>query len=101
MKHDVSAPLAELDRMTPARPYRFTPRMLKILPTGPTVSTLQPELAAHDVALQAVALPPVAANLGLNIDGLGQGQYGFLLEFAPPDTNGAVRCHSIRSVGER
>jgi len=40
--------------------------------------------------VQQKALPPVAANLGLNIDGLGQGQYGFLLEYSPPDTNGAV-----------
>src|SRR5258708_3850162 len=30
------------------------------------------------------------APLGLNFDGLGQGQYGFLLDFSPPDTNGAV-----------
>ena len=90
VKHDVSAPLSELDRMTPARPYRFTPRMLRILPTGPTTTMSQAEFAAHDVALQAVALPPVAANLGLNFDGLGQGQYNFLLEFSPPDTNGVV-----------
>jgi hypothetical protein len=89
MKHDVSAPLAELHRMTPAQPHRFSPRLLKILPTGPIVNT--PEYAAApDLALQQTALLPVAANLGLNIDGLGQGQYGFLLEYAPPDTNGAV-----------
>ncbi len=87
-KHDVSAPLAELDRMTPAQPHRFSPRLLKILPTGPAVSV--PEYPVPDVAMQMVALPPVAANLGLNIDGLGQGQYGFLLEYSPPDTNGAV-----------
>jgi Abnormal spindle-like microcephaly-assoc'd, ASPM-SPD-2-Hydin len=88
LKHDVSAPLAELDRMTPAQPHRFSPRLLKILPTGPASNA--PEYPVPDVALQLVALPPVAANLGLNIDGLGQGQYGFLLDFAPPDTNGAV-----------
>jgi hypothetical protein len=91
VKHDVSAPLAELDRMTPAPLHRFTPRMLQILPTGPSISTgLSPESATPDVALQAAALPPVAANIGLNMDGLGQGQYGFLLDFAPPDSNGAV-----------
>ena len=88
LKHDVSAPLAELDRMTPAQPHRFSPRLLKILPTGPASNA--PEYAAPDVALQQASLPPVAANLGLNIDGLGQGQYGFLLDFSPPDTNGAV-----------
>ncbi len=88
-KHDVSAPLAELDRMTPAQPHRFSPRILKILPTGPSTG-LQPESAMPDLALQATALPPVAANLGLNMDGLGQGQYGFNVELSPPDTNGAV-----------
>jgi len=88
LKHDVSAPLAELDRMTPAQPHRFSPRLLKILPTGPVTNA--PEYAAPDLALQQATLPPVAANLGLNFDGLGQGQYGFLLDFSPPDTNGAV-----------
>jgi hypothetical protein len=87
-KHDVSAPLADLDRATPAQAHRFTPRMLKILPTSPPLN--EPEYAVADVALQVKSLPPVAANLGLNMDGLGQGQYGFLLEFSPPDTNGAV-----------
>jgi hypothetical protein len=87
-KHDVSAPLAELHRMTPAKPHRFSPRSLKILPTAPASN--EPEFAVPDFALQASALLPVAANLGLNIDGLGQGQYGFLLDYTPPDTNGAV-----------
>ena len=88
LKHDVSAPLAELDRITPAQPHRFSPRLLKILPTGPASNA--PEYAAPDAALQQASLPPVAANLGLNIDGLGQGQYGFVLDLSPPDTNGAV-----------
>jgi len=88
LKHDVSAPLAELERMTPAQPHHFSPRLLKILPTGPASNA--PEYAAPDVALQQASLPPVAANLGLNIDGLGQGQYGFNVELTPPDTNGAV-----------
>jgi Abnormal spindle-like microcephaly-assoc'd, ASPM-SPD-2-Hydin len=88
LKHDVSAPLSELDRITPAQPHRFSPRLLKILPTGPVTNA--PEYAAPDVALQQASLPPVAANLGLNIDGLGQGQSGFNVDFSPPDTNGAV-----------
>ncbi len=88
IKHDASATLAELDRMTPAQPHRFSPRLLKILPTAPADNV--PEYPEPDAALQQIALPPVAANLGLNIDGLGQGQYGFLLEYSPPDTNGAV-----------
>ncbi|MGA3089990.1 MAG: choice-of-anchor D domain-containing protein [Terriglobales bacterium] len=88
IKHDVSAPLPELDRMTLAQPHRFSPRMLRILPTGP--GNDEPAYALPDPALQKTSLPPVAANLGLNIDGLGQGEYGFLLEYSPPDSNGAV-----------
>src|SRR5882762_2784496 len=88
LNHDVSAPLTELDRMTPAQPHRFSPRLLKILPTVPASNA--PEYAALDVALQQASLPPVAANLGLNFDGLGQGQYGFNVDLTPPDTNGAV-----------
>lgn len=88
IKHDVSAQLAELSSLTPAQPYPFSPRMLKILPTSPVPDTT--EIGVHDQALQNVQLPPVAAVLGLNFDGLGLGQYGFLLQFSPPDTNGAV-----------
>lgn len=88
LKHDVSAPLAELNQLTPASPHRFTPRTLRILPTAPPENA--PEYPAPDLALQQKTLPAVAAQLGMNIDGLGQGQYGFLLEYSPPDTNGAV-----------
>src|ERR1700680_3931448 len=63
LKHDVSAPLAELDRMTPAQPHRFSPRLLKILPPAPASNA--PSYPVPDVALQQIALPPVAANLGL------------------------------------
>ncbi len=88
IKRDVSPTLAELSRLTLAQPHPFSPRMLRILPTSPTADV--PEVAVHDQALQSVQLPPVAAVLGLNFDGLGLGEYGFLLEFNPPDTNGAV-----------
>ena len=74
--------------VAPGQPHRFSPRLLKILPTVPASN--EPEYATTDLAVQLAALPPVAANLGLNIDGLGQGQYGFVLNFSPPDSNGAV-----------
>jgi hypothetical protein len=88
VKHDTSAPLADLHRMTPAQPLAFTPKLLKVLPTGPGAAA--PASPLPDAALQEKFLPQVEANLGLNIDGLGQGQYGFGIQFAPPDTNGAV-----------
>src|ERR1022692_4529215 len=73
IKHDVSASLGELASMTPAQPLPFSPRMLKILPTGPAADV--PEIPMADQALQKVELPPVAAVVGLNFDGLGLGQY--------------------------
>ena len=88
VRHDTSAPLADLHRLTPAQPMRFTPKLLKVLPTGPGAPA--PPSPVPDAALQQNFMPQVAATLGLNFDGLGQGQYGFGIQFAPPDTNGAV-----------
>jgi hypothetical protein len=70
LKHDVSRPLAELGRMTPAQPNPFSPRLLKILPTKPVEPI--PEYAVADAALQEQAILPVAATIGLNFEGLGQ-----------------------------
>ncbi len=88
IKHDASPSLAELERLTPAQPNPFSPRVLKVLPTGPEPPV--PEYTVLDAALQEQALPPVAATLGLNFEGLGFGQYGFVLQHAPPDSNGNV-----------
>ena len=88
VQHDTSPPLADLHRMTPAQPMAFTPKLLKVLPTGPGAAA--PPIPVPDAALQENYLPLVGATVGLNIDGLGQGQYGFGIQFAPPDTNGAV-----------
>ncbi|HEY3365915.1 MAG TPA: hypothetical protein VGK74_12735 [Symbiobacteriaceae bacterium] len=43
-----------------------------------------------DGALQTSAGPLVATTAGLNIAGVGNGDYGFAPNAAPPDTNGAV-----------
>src|SRR5258706_15778781 len=88
LKHDVSRPLAELGKMTPAQPNRFSPRLLKVLPTKP-VLPVEP-YAVADAALQEQALTPVSATVGLNFEGLGQSEYGFVMEATPPDTNSAV-----------
>ncbi len=88
IKHDTSPPLSELISMTPAQPNPFSQRILDILPTGP--DRLTPPSPVPDEALQTAALPSVNATLGLNFEGLGKGQYGFMLQAAPPDTNGAV-----------
>jgi hypothetical protein len=89
VKHDLSPPLAELQRMTPMRPINFSPRMLKVLPLPP-VDRGTTQASAPDVALQEKILGPVSAPLGLNFEGLGKGEYGFTIFSAPPDTNGNV-----------
>ncbi|MBI1741363.1 MAG: hypothetical protein HYR57_10865, partial [Candidatus Koribacter versatilis] len=88
VKHDVSPPLAELMRMTPAQPNPFSPIILNVLSTGPDRPA--PFSPVPDAALQEQNLPLVSATLGLNFEGLGLGQYGFVLQAAPPDTNGTV-----------
>jgi hypothetical protein len=88
VKHDTSAPLWDLQRRTPGQPMAFTPRLLKVLPTGPGAA--MPSSPLPDAAVQQQFLPQVAATIGLNFDGLGQGQYGFGVQYAPPDTNGVV-----------
>ena len=88
LKHDVSPPLAELGRLTPVQPNKFSPRILKVLPTGPV--SIQPTYAVADAALQQQTLPAVSASLGLNFEGLGLDQFGFTMEAVPPDTNGTV-----------
>src|SRR5258708_1580590 len=81
VKHDVSpplrdlpsAPLGHLDK--PDRPLRLTGTHS---PGGP------------DFPLQLSAGPAVATTPGLNFAGVGNGDYGFVPNAAPPDTNGAV-----------
>ncbi len=86
LKHDTSPPLRSLPAAVTnpallplqlARPV-FKPGIQRAAPAQP------------DTALQTMHLPYVSANLGLNFDGLGQGQYGFAVTSAPPDTEGAV-----------
>jgi len=86
VNHDVSPPLTEMERLTLAQPNPFSLRVFKVLPTGPAPAV--PRYAVLDTALQVQAFPPVAAAVGLNFEGLGLGQYGFVLQHAPPDSNG-------------
>src|SRR5216683_745751 len=45
---------------------------------------------APDPVLQSTAGPLVATTAGVNFAGVGNGDYGFVPNAAPPDTNGAV-----------
>ncbi|GAC1537974.1 MAG: hypothetical protein NVS2B7_08610 [Herpetosiphon sp.] len=83
VQHDVSPPLRT---MGSNGPRSSTPREhpLRILPNGPVSSQLDPVVQTSTVG------PAVAATAGLNFAGVGNGDYGFVPNAAPPDTNGAV-----------
>jgi len=82
VQHDTSPPLRDI----PSKPRRLFRVELPFrpIPTGPNTAT-QP-----DGALQTTTVPSVATTAGLNFAGVGNGDYGFTPNAAPPDTNGAV-----------
>lgn len=85
VQSDVSLPLRDLEGLAPAAgavkekkeiPLRLIP------PVGPG--------AVADTAVQTTIGPLVGTSGGLGFAGVGQGDYGFTDQYAPPDTNGAV-----------
>lgn len=82
IQHDVSQPLRDLPGSRRSDARREKP--LRIIPRGGANGNLQ------DAALQSTSGPLVAATGGLNFAGVGNGDYGFSPNAAPPDTNGAV-----------
>ena len=83
--HDVSAPLRDLITLAPqpslvkheAEPVRRIP-----LPQG-----LAP---LEEDPVRQTSVVPFTPVVGTSFEGLGQGQYGFSVTGAPPDTNGTV-----------
>ncbi len=83
---DVSGPLSELQGVAPVAPTdeEKKEKPLRVLPNmGNTLNQ-------DDGALQTAVGPLAATTNGLNFAGVGQGDYGFSDQYAPPDTNGAV-----------
>jgi hypothetical protein len=78
--HDVSPPLRAMSRPPLAGPKHETP-LFRL--HGPVSN--QP-----DPVVQTSAGPLVGTAAGLNFAGVGDGDYGFSPNAAPPDTNGAV-----------
>jgi hypothetical protein len=78
--HDVSPPLRSMSAAA-GRPARVHP--LRPLPGG-----TQP--GSPDGAVQGSPGPAAATTQGLNVAGVGDGDYGFTPNAAPPDPNGAV-----------
>lgn len=85
LHHDVSPPLLEMMRNVPAQPYQqheAEPRRGIPLPQGLSPLTEDPILQP--------ATSGFSPQIGLSFEGIGDGQYGFTDEYAPPDTNGAI-----------
>lgn len=52
-----------------------------------------------DPVLQSSTGPKVSTTTGLNFPGVGQGNYGFTPNAAPPDANGAVGATQPEPLG--
>lgn len=87
IKHDTSSSLRDLESNLTSQAIA-TPKLVIPLLSPHPVTTTAP--AQADTVLQKVELPLVAATPGLNFEGLGDGQLGFVVTAAPPDTNGVV-----------
>ena len=79
--HDVSRPLRDMPSMGRSTFEHERPR--QILPIAASSG-------APDGALQGSTTTQVAVTNGLNIAGVGNGDYGFSPNSAPPDTSGAA-----------
>lgn len=79
--HDLSGALRDLPAA--ARPFPARDKPLRLLQRG--VASRQ-----RDTVVQSSPGATVATTAGLNFPGVGNGDYGFVPNSAPPDTNGAV-----------
>src|SRR5229473_1118258 len=84
--HDLSLPLSEMIRHVPPPSLTRRPvEPLKRIPLPPGLEQLQ-----EDPVLQTATVPPPTPPVSQSFEGLGNGQYGFSVTGAPPDTNGTV-----------
>lgn len=83
---DVSGPISELSGLAPAAPDEKEKKEKPIY----RLPNMGNALHQIDGAEQTTAGPSVATTPGLNFAGVGQGDYGFTDQYAPPDTVGAV-----------
>ena len=84
---DVSGPVSELVGVAPTEADSKDKEKEKPLRALPNMGNMLNQI---DPAVQTVSGPLVGTTNGLNFAGIGQGDYGFSVQYAPPDTNGAV-----------
>src|SRR6267154_915176 len=84
--HDVSPPLRDIQSAPRASLHKEEKRLL-----------IPHAAAAHqqDPVLQGIVNPQVATTAGLNFAGVGNGDYGFVPNAAPPDTNASVGATQV------
>jgi len=84
--HDVSQPLSEMIKHAPPPSLeRREVEPLKRIPLPPGLTPLE-----EDPVRQTSSVGLMTPTPTLNFEGLGNGQYGFTVNSAPPDTNGTV-----------
>jgi hypothetical protein len=93
VRHDVSAPLRDATPFMAATEAHADRPLRLIGLSGPVVD---------DPNVQGSPGPAVATTNGLNFPGVGNGDYGFAPNAAPPDTNGVVGATQyVQWVNER
>jgi hypothetical protein len=91
VKHDVSAPLSEMIKNAPkaslAAAVKHEAEPVRRIPLPPGMAEAP---VAQDLVRQQQTIAAATPTTSLNFEGLGNAQYGFTVNSAPPDTNGAV-----------
>jgi len=83
--HDVSLPLSEMIQHAPPPSLERRPvEPMKLIPLPPGLT------GQEDPVIQLATVPPPTPPVTLSFEGLGNGQYGFSITGAPPDTEGTV-----------
>jgi hypothetical protein len=85
VQYDESEPVRDLEGVSPTESSdkEKKEKPLRLIPPG------GPE-AGNDSAVQAIIGPLVGTTAELGLAGVGNGDYGFTDQYAPPDTNGVV-----------
>ena len=85
LHHDVSPPLLEMIRNAqPGEHEEHEAEPVRGIPLPPGLRPLLED------PVRQYGWTGFSPQVGLNFEGLGDGQYNFWVEYAPPDTNGAV-----------
>jgi hypothetical protein len=84
VKHDVSLPLRDMQAAASAA-ANYSAKPLRLIGPANNINS-----SSVDAALQTSGGPSVGTTPGLSFAGVGNGDYGFAPNAAPPDTEGTV-----------